>query len=249
MLSVSAMSQDVEAVVRRTLAELVRSRRVGDGYFINLPLLYPDGSCVTVHLNPTEKGFRVSDYGFAYREAEDVGRAKSFRRIANRIAEDKCVDVSDRKISCDVSDEELFRGVCDVAEVSWSVANDICSRAFDEDEAALSEELNERLVKVFGEPNVAGDKQLTGASTTEWRVSAVVTSGAHKAVFQAVTPAANSIYKASTAFRDLAGLERPPKLIAVVRSKADLGNKLALLGPGKILEESQADESFRKAAA
>lgn len=249
MVPMSAMSQEIEAVVRSALADLVRVKRVNGGFFVNLPMLYPDGSCVTIRIDQIASGLRVSDNGFAYREADDVGHARSFRRTARSVAESKAVEVSDRMIYSDVSQEELFGAICEVAEVSWRVADHICERAFDEDEVVLSEELNDKLVKLFGEPNVSIDTQLLGASTTEWKVSSIVNSGGHKTVFQAVTPFANSIYKASTAFRDLAALDTPPKLIAVVRSKAALGNKLALLAPSRILEQSQADESFFKAAA
>jgi len=68
-------------------------------------------------------------------------------------------------------------------------------------------------------------------------------------VFQAVSPYANSIYKASTAFRDLGALDHPPKLIAVVRDKLALGNKLALLAPGRVIEQQQGDDLFQKVAA
>ncbi len=211
MVPVSAMSDSAERIVYETVAELVRAKRINGSFFVNFPMLYPDGSFVTVRIDQAPGGLRVSDHGFAYREADDVGFARSFKRTANKIAEGTSVSVGDRIIFAIATPDQLHRAICEVAEVSWKVAEFICLRAFDEDEEVLSDELNERLVRVFGEPNVSGETQILGASTTEWNVSSVVNAGGHRAVFQAVSPYANSIYKASTAFRDLAALDTPPR--------------------------------------
>jgi hypothetical protein len=65
-----------------------------------------------------------------------------------------------------------------------------------------------------------------------------------------VSENANSINRASTAFRDLSGLgNRAPKLIAYVRSKQALGSKLSLLSPARIVEETQTNDVLVKAAA
>lgn len=235
--------------VTTTMNNLVRTRQVRGSLFCNLPLLYPDGSFVTVKIDPVAHRFRVSDAGFAYREVEDVDAARSFKRTAEKFAEEAGVEVGDREVFVLVSDNQLERAVCDVAEVSWRIADQICNRAFDEDETVLADELNARLVKIFGSSSVQNPKIVLGASTTEWPVSAVVSFMGHAAIFQAVSNHAGSIYKASTAFRDLAILDPAPRLIAFVRDKKALGTKLALLAPGKIIEESQADEILKRAAA
>src|SRR3546814_11423671 len=50
--------------------------------YINMPLLYPDGSCVTLRIDRLSDRFRVSDNGFAYREIEDLGAERSFAGTA-----------------------------------------------------------------------------------------------------------------------------------------------------------------------
>jgi hypothetical protein len=249
MVPASAMSESMERIVLETVDDLVRARRVNGALFVNLPLLYPDGSFVTVKIDQMPAGFHVSDHGFAYREADDVGYSRSFKRTANKMAEGTAVNVGDRALFINSPPEQLHRSICEVAQVSRDVAEFICLRAFDEDEEVLADELNERLVKVFGHKNVSGETQIIGASTTEWNVSSLVVAGDHKAVFQAVSPFANSIYKASTAFRDLAALDTPPRLVAVVRERKSLGNKLPLLAPGRVIEQAQADDTFLRAAA
>lgn len=244
----SVISEDVETVVRETANDLVRLERINGAFFINLPILYPDGSFVTVRVDQMPQGVRVSDAGFAYREAEDVDAVRSFKRVANKVAEVTGVSVGNKTLSLEVPTDDLHRAILDVAEASWRVADHICQKVFDEDEDELSDALNERLIGLFGAANVS-HAPITGASNNEWRVSATVDYQGHKVVFQAVGEHANSVYKASTAFRDIGSLVRPPKLVAVVKSKEAMGPKLSLLAPARVIEEAQPDDLFRKVAA
>jgi hypothetical protein len=249
MMAAGAMSDDVERAIERVVRELVRVKRSAGALYVNLPTLYPDGSHVTVRLDQSAAGVRVSDAGFAYREVEDLGSARSFRRTANRIAEAGNVEIGERAIYADATIETLERAIYDVAEASWRIVNVFFERAFEEDEAQLSSELKARLDKVFGEKNVEPGGVLVGFSTTSWPVSALVTVDGHRAAFQAVTDNANSINRASTAFRDISALDPGPKLVAFVRSKAALGPRLSLLAPGRVIEETQPDKYFLRAAA
>lgn len=242
-------SPSFREVVMSASNDLVRAQEIGESIYINLPLLYPDGSFVTVRLDRIAGGALVSDAGFAYREAEDVGSARSFRRTANKFAEDYGVFVGDKLISTKSSLDEIERAICDVATVSWRVATTISDKAFEEDDAELSDELALRLKSVFGADKVVEGERIAGQSTTEWPVSAVVTLDGHRTVFQAVSQHPNSVYRASTAFRDLAAAQRKLNLISFVRSKAALGSKLSLLAPSKVVEETQPDELIRKAAS
>ena len=81
-------------------------------------------------------------------------------------------------------------------------------------------------------------------------MSAIVCLSGKSAVFQAVSERAGSVYRTSAAFHDLALLEHPPTLVAVVQSKAALGTKLGLLAQaGRVIEQGQSDDVFRRAAA
>ncbi|WP_311275745.1 DUF1828 domain-containing protein [Methylobacterium sp. WCS2018Hpa-22] len=241
----------VRQAVENTARELVRTERIGESWYINLPLLYPDGSYVTVRVDPTPGGIRVSDDGFAYREAEDLEAPKgSFKRTASAIAEQMGVFVNNHAIFVDSSTDMLERAVHDVAEASWRVADRISQRLLSDDDEALSEALASRLLKVFGPNSVDPNKStILGASTNEWTLSAVVRLPDRVAVFQAVSDHAASIYKASTAFRDLSELHDPPRLIAVVKDLSAFGPKLSLLVPSKVIQEQQSDSDFRRAAA
>jgi hypothetical protein len=242
-------SPSFKDAVEAASKELVRAHQVGETFYINLPMIYPDGSFVTVKVDRVEGGVLVSDAGFAYREAEDVGANRSFRRTAKRYAEDMDVSVGDRLIYVRVPIDQIERAICDVGSVSWQTATTINNRSLDEDDVQLSEELTSRLKTVFGADKVREDEKPIGYSTTEWPVSAVVTVDGHKTIFQAVGDHPNSIYRASTAFRDIAAAKKTVTLVSFVRSKAALGPKLSLLAPSRVVEESQSDEQIRKAAA
>ena len=85
---------------------------------------------------------------------------------------------------------------------------------------------------------------------TAWDVSAMVDLDDRVAVFQAVSNHPDSIFRASTAFRDIAELDRPPRLVAVVRDKEALGPKLDLLSrEGRVIEANQPDDAFIRAVA
>jgi hypothetical protein len=102
---------------------------------------------------------------------------------------------------------------------------------------------------IFG-ANLDAKQSIVGLSTTLWNVSAILQVEGHQAVFQAVSDHANSVYRASAVFHDLASLVNPPVLIAVVKNKAELGPKLGILSQAaRVIEETQSDDVFRRAAA
>lgn len=192
---------------------------------------------------------RVSDAGFAYREAERVEAARSFRRTANAFAESADVSIGERSVFVVAPIGEIERAITDVAETSWKIADRICRRVWDGESDELPPSLRERLEKLFGSERLQEGAKIQGSSTNEWEVSAAVKLNDHVAVFQAVHDHANSIFRASTAFRDISLLPSPPRLIAVVQSKEALGIRIALLAPARVLEEEQPDALFLKAAA
>jgi hypothetical protein len=241
--------ESLDDAIKTMAAGLVRHSRIDRSHFVNLPILYPDGSYVTVRIEDVKSGVRISDAGFAFRQADDIGASRSFKRTAKKIAEAADVEMTGNVLFVETSINELERAVLDVAETSRRAAAKIWQKYFDEDDGGLSDELKERLAKVFGPSAVEEDTNILGSSTTNWDVSAIVKFPSHTAVFQSVTVHSNSVNKASTVFHDIAALERPPRLIAVVRNKAEFGTKLALLAPARVIETDQADEIFMKAAA
>lgn len=238
----------IEAV-QKTVGDLVCVKIWGDATFVNLPLIAPDGSDITVRIKRVDGGFQVDDAGFTYRDLAKAGGDRAFSKSAATYADRKELTVHGKMISTRVTADDLRRAICDVGAVSWQVLEKVYAR-LDEQETQLEEGLRERLESVFGSGGLADRQDIIGISTSAWKVSAIVHVDGKLAVFQAVGDHANSIYRVSAAFHDIAALPEPPSLVSVVKSKKALGSKLALLAQaGRVIEESQADEVYRRAAA
>jgi hypothetical protein len=129
MMALMNKMSEFRAAVEATAGELVRLNQIGNSSYVNLPLLYPDGSSVTVKIDHVADGLRVSDNGFAYREIEGIGAENSFSKAAKKVAEELSVEADRRTIFADASAETLFRAICDVGAASWSVADSVVRRA------------------------------------------------------------------------------------------------------------------------
>lgn len=229
--------------------KLVSCKSWGDASFISLPLVYPGGAFVTVRLTFASGGIRVSDAGFAYREADSFGAGRSFSRTAKTIAEMHDVLVGSRTIYVDVPANEVERAIFDVSATSHAVAERIVSRISDDGAVSISDELHERLDNLFPQ-SVDYESTVTGASLTEWDVSAVTKLESKAAVFQIVANYPVAVFRASTAFHDIGALDNPPTLISVVVSKNAMGKNYGLLAQaGRVIEIGQGDDVYRRAAA
>lgn len=238
-------------MIRKALGELVTVRRVNGVPFVSLPICYPDGSFVTVRIDPAPGGYRVSDAGFAYHEAMDMGFSKAaFSRTANKIKESVDFEV-DNRVVFEVSEpENLSAAISDVAEGSWRIASKFGERYEEEsNEEGIIEALTNRLGTIFGEKNVELSPTILGASTTDWKMSAKVLIGKRLTIFQAVGSNPNSIFRASTAFRDLANRDDAPGLVAVVTDIGELGTRKPLLAPARIILANDNDDMYRRAAS
>lgn len=244
---VRASSPAIESAVN----ELVSVQHWNDCSFIRLPIAYPSGSLVTVKVDVCERGrFRVSDGGLGYREVEDVGGEGSFPRTATAIVEEGALAKGAQSIFTEATADQLTRAISDVGLASWQIVTRIYDRLSEEGENDLVEHMTERLEHIFGSSQVKRGVKLTGASTSEWEVSATVRAGKKIVVFQAVGSHGNSVFRANAVFDDLSGLEQPPRLVGVVRSKKGLGSRLGLIArTASIIEEAQADSVYLRAAA
>lgn len=69
-------------------------RNAAPGTFVHLPIFYPSGAAATVLVSAEGSAFRVSDAGFAYREAELVGGERGFSRRARTVVDDLGLEVT-----------------------------------------------------------------------------------------------------------------------------------------------------------
>jgi hypothetical protein len=238
----------VAVAVQSAVAQLVRVQTWGGAAFVNLPMFYPNGNPITVKVEQWVGGYRVSDGGLTYRELEQIGAESYFARNAGVYAGEMQGVVWNRSLCIDAAPNELSAAIADVAATVERMASKIMARVSAKGlEAEIASHLWDRLKAIFGE-RAERDVTITGPSTKDWKVDAVVHLDERDAVFRAVSAHHTSVYSASAMFHDLALRDNPPVTTAVVTSKADLGAMFNILAQaGNVIEQGQSDAVFESA--
>lgn len=242
-----ATDLDVRTAVERAVEGLVRVRHWGDVSYVSLPLFGPDNSPITVRVSKDMAGFQVDDAGATYNALHRLGLGRSFSGVAPHVVDAHDVGVSDHALVAFADEAALEAAITDVALTAWTIFDRIYGKLDEAGEEALEASLRERLASIFG-PSLDQKQTINGASTTLWSVSAILHVEGQLAVFQAVSDVGNSLYRASAVFHDLASLPNAPGLVAVVKSKEDLGSKLGVLAQvAKVIEVGQPDDVYKRA--
>lgn len=237
--------------IKGVISGLITTEALGDEHIIRLPIIMPSGSNATVRVIENGGRYFVGDLGLAYLQAESMGYKSSFWRTADALTKQLELERNKTEIGVTVSTEDLYTAVCEVALTSWRVADTVASKAEEAALAEIEDTVAERLLKLFGKDSVRLGEEIVGSSHSEWEFTAVVHQS-HNVVtaFQAVGPHAQSVYKASASFHDVALLDDAPKLVAVTRDREELGNRLGLLSQvANVIEENASDKTYRKVAA
>ncbi len=248
MASNPVLDPRVSDAVQSAMAELISCQSWGDSTFVSMPLYYPNGTPVTVKVEPSLRGFRVSDGGMIFRELEQIGAERYFGRNASTFAKEIDGIVLNRSIGLEITLDELAAAIADVADVACRMVSKIMSKVVGLGEAEIAEHLFERLKIVFGEGKVEKDFSIQAPSTKTWEVDAVVHLDGKDAIFHAVSNHHASVYSTSAMFHDIALKDRPPATTAVVRSKEELGPFYNILAQaGNVIEEADANNVYESA--
>jgi hypothetical protein len=240
---------DRAAAVEAAVRALVRVAEAGESTRVTIPAFYPSGSIATVEISGGPTAYHVTDLGLAFREADLIGADHLFQRNAAQIAEMTGLVLSHRTFSVRATVDQLAAAIADVAGASVQVAHRIVERTISRSESEIEARLYPRLVRLFGEPHVAREVEIAGASSHRWRVSAVVTLNDRRMVFEAVSNHHSSVYSSSTMFHDLSLLEQRPAGIAVVRDKHALGDYLSILAQAaNVIEDNVPDRTLQTLA-
>ncbi|QTH23724.1 hypothetical protein HRJ34_09575 [Rhizorhabdus wittichii] len=243
------IDQALATATERAARELVSCRHWGGSSYVTLPLVGPDGSSIIIRVTQDMLGFKIDDAGATHRDLQRLGLERSFTRTAASVIGENEVSINDSAlVTFATGPDDLGQAIMEVGLTAWSIMDRIYDRLDDASEDEIAQDLRVRLANIFG--SSLEDKQtIGGLSTTLWSVSAILHVDHKLAVFQAVTDHANSVYRASAAFHDLASLPDPPALVAVVKDKAQLGPKLSILSQAaRVIEQSQPDDVYRRAA-
>lgn len=239
------LSDIVDEAVRR----LISVEHFQAGTIISMPVLYPSGATVTLELFMQKERVFISDRGGGYLEAEMIGASRVYAKEAQRIACEAGIkfDGQDMFVA-EVPIDRINGALTVVASSSSQAASLAALRAADREEGDAKEALYERLSEVFGSSGYEKEVKLLGASNHSWRVDAVVKREDTSAVFNSVTKRYISAAGTAAKFHDLSRLELSPVCVAVVTTKADLGDWYGVisLASNSVLEINDANDQFMR---
>ncbi|MEI8396715.1 MAG: hypothetical protein WCF85_18430 [Rhodospirillaceae bacterium] len=244
----SAGFREVVDGVARALAAARHDR---DGSYIRTPVLYPGGSVVVVRIEQLQGDrYLVSDMGLGFQEADLMGASPTFVRTAPEVAARAGVRFDQHAfLVLEVRREQLVGAVSIIAACSQEAVQVTAFKLAEKKKVDAADRLCDRLFKLFSPTNVVRNAEILGASNTPWTVTALVTAGGDRAVYEPVSEHPGSVAFSVTKFVDLIQLEHPPARIAVVRSKETLGTRLSLIASAaNVVEESVSDGTLERLA-
>lgn len=219
--------------------------------FVRTPVLLASGSTIVVAIDDDGRdGFVVSDLGQAADEAALHTVSMSFRHHAQELARLAGVDFRDGVFTVTgVRREQLVGAVIAVADCAARSVERATAVAEERRTTVAVDRLVQRLGRVFRPERVHRAAEITGASTHSWQVDALVDADGRRAAFEIVRPHVNSVAAAATKFHDVARLEDAPARVAVVKSKAAMGDLLAVVSQAaQVIEEDAGDRTYERAA-
>ncbi|WP_438750007.1 hypothetical protein [Pararhizobium sp. O133] len=227
----------------RIAGELVRARRSSRGVVITTPVLFPSGAHVTILVTFTGDRCLVSDDGAAYAEADLMGAGEIFRRVARSIADEVGLRFNNFEIFETDARIDTLPGiiaiVADTARRAIHVTAERLARKLDFD---LKTSIVDRLIDVFGAKRVSADAEITGASTHNWTVDALVKTEGAEIAIEAVSPSPISVSSAYMKLDDIRRLDGAPRTVAALKGKQQFGaDQLLILGRTSKLVDVRSD--------
>lgn len=240
-----------EDAVNRAVERLVSVRHDPSGSFINTSSMYPSGGAVVVWIRREPPHFVVSDYGFGFKECAIMGAdRRQFIHRATPVAETAGVKITnDGAFEVTVSEGQLTGAIKAIAACSQEVAQRFAYRIFQRQRADIGGIVYDKLKRLYGEPALAKDFDFLGASQSHWRIDVAVQVDSQYALFDTVTPWAQSVAFTLAKFGDIRLLDNPPPRTAVLAAKTGYGSWMtALAQNGSILQAAANDDAYRRAA-
>jgi hypothetical protein len=216
---------------------------------VSLPLLYPGGSMVGVEISRLRDGFLVSDAGLARREAGMLGGERAFIRIARDISKKFGIKFDSNMIfDLDVNEDALLPAVVAVANAAKTAVENTALHIAAVEHADYRAYLWDRLEKIYGVKASKKQLKIKGAAE-EWEFDAAIHTKNKFAVFEMVTPNANSVNSAVTKFLDVQDLGESAPVRVAVLTNINATPRLPVLGrTARIIGADASDEDFRRAA-
>lgn len=239
-----------EDAINDAVRGLVAVRHEPSGAFIDTAMMYPSGGSVVVWVRREEPHFLVSDFGFSFKECAIMGAdRRQFLSRAETVADSAGVKLSkDGAFEVVVSEGQLKGAIKAIANCAQETALRFAHRIFQRRRADVGTIVQEKLTRLFGEKAIARDYDFEGASHSHWHIDVAVKRGDEVALFDTVTPWAQSVAFTLAKFGDIRLLESPPARVAVLAAPTGYGNWLtALAQNATILQASAEADAYRRA--
>lgn len=240
---------DIHAIAEEVARALVRITTREESARLSLPLLYPGGAMVGVEISRLRDGFLVSDAGTARREAGLLGGERSFVQFAPTVATRFGVRF-DHNMFFDVNvvRDDLMIAVSAIANASKAAVEQTAMHLATVEHADYQAMLWSRLERVFTPKIVARTPMFKGRRES-WEFDAAVQIRGRMALFDVVTPYANSVNSAVTKFVDVRDLgDDAPNRVAILTNKDRTPHLAVLASTAQWIQHDANDEAYRKAA-
>jgi hypothetical protein len=241
---------DFEILVRDVARELVRVNIDEGAGVLSLPQTYPGGSPVVVRVRRDGDAFVVTDHAAGLIEADRLGGAAIYGRIAASIAKAHGVKYESEMMMASVDRDWLVNAIVFVSAASRRAVEATAQRLADEREKVSRERLRTRLVDAFSK-QVSLDVEYRGRSTKRYTFDAMVQRQDHAALFDLITPYPVSVATGIVKFQDVARLDDGPRGVAVIeqRDRMDPADIILIGQAATTVIELDADtDTLRKAA-
>jgi hypothetical protein len=244
------VTSSVEQIATEVARALVRISSRDGAARLSLPLLYPGGSMVGVEISRLRDEFLVTDAGGARREAGLLGGERAFQRIASDVAKRFAIRFDHNMMfDLDVAEDQLISAVVAVANAAKTAVENTAIHLATAEHADYRAYLWDRLQSAYGATALRREPVKFKGSTESWDFDASIQHQGKLALFEVVTPNANSVNSAVSKFLDVRDLgELAPHRVAVLTNKERTPRLLLLGRTARILNADAPDEAYRKAA-
>jgi hypothetical protein len=207
--------RELQEIIAELSSALCGGRVRNSTIFVSTGVTYPNGVGAVVRVDPHQKGFIVSDDGYACLIAETMRATSAFQRIAPGVATRAGINFERKTfLATDIVRQSLPVAVS-------SVANSSC-RAIERLVASLEQPrikkirsiFDKRLREAFGD-KVTFDLEYRGATGRNWRFDAGLERGGEIVrLFELVSPTTQAVAMANMKISDL--VSEGPKVTAAL---------------------------------
>lgn len=257
------MGQDNAVTLRSDLSTAATSVREALASFkidgkqarFRTPFLSPSGATIPIVMHPDdENGWIVHDDGYGAFEAEMTGAVHAYRQIARAIADREGLQFDQRMIFCaNVPEDWLPNAVIMLGSAVRQALIRTAERQALASYDASRRVLFEKLELGFGSGHLVRDAELTGRAGSTWKVDAMVSiPGRWRAIYDVVTPNANSVASSFIKLTDIGQMDDAPFRVAVKQRGSKFhAPQITLLSQASsvVVDLDQPVESWMKLAA